>query len=124
MENDESGRDLLGSAPAQDLPVAEEGLRRLNGPETILAHARTKPQQGTVPGLRLGDEVSFMYLRQRAAGAERGAGAEGISTMRAVQITDPLHLRLGPQLGVRGGRGAERDEARIQRLQRLRPLPP
>jgi len=41
---------------------------------------------------------------------------KGITTMRAVEVTDPLHPGAGPGLCVRDGRRLEGPEARLQRV--------
>ncbi len=98
LENDASGFAIYSGADQMTTyQWQQEGFRNYPDPKDP-CHALYKPAaQDPIPYFDTNDEVSFMYSDSGPKAPSGTALPRGITTMRAVQITDPLHPTAPPQ---------------------------
>ncbi len=97
LENDASGFAIYSGADQQTTyQFQQEGFRSYADPKDPCHALYQPPSKDPIPYFDSGDEVSFMDSDSGPKAPSAAALPSGITTMRAVQITDPLRPGSGP----------------------------
>jgi hypothetical protein len=97
LENDASGFAIYSGADQHTTyQWQNEGFRAYPDPKDPCHALYQPPAKDPIPYFDTNDEVSFMYSDSGPRAPRGTTRPKGISAMRAIQISDPLHPGAGP----------------------------